>query len=159
MWSSPCSSVHGVLATFLLGDERMIERTKQSWHAFKDSEPGRRFQDRYDRRQDAEHGRWTMGAVFNVMLGVAIAVAGLLLVPAPGPGWIITFLGLGLLGSEFAPMARTLDWTEVKLRSAAGWANDVWVQSSVVVKAVLVLVGGLCLAALGYGAYRVLAGG
>ncbi|PLS77775.1 MAG: hypothetical protein CYG59_22040, partial [Chloroflexi bacterium] len=123
----------------------MVERTKQSWHAFKASDPGRRFQDRDNRRQDAEHGHWTTGAVFNVMLGVAIAVAGLLLVPAPGPGWIITFLGLGLLGSEFAPLARALDWTEVKLRGATAWANDVWVQSSFVVKAVLVLVAGLCL--------------
>ncbi len=134
----------------------MIERTKHSWQAFKDSAPGRRFQDRYDRRQQAEHGRWNMGAVLNVGLGVAIAVAGLLLVPAPGPGWIITFLGLGLLGSEFAPMARGLDWAEVKMRNVAGWAKDSWEQSSLGVKALLVLIGVLCIAALGYGAYRLL---
>jgi uncharacterized protein (TIGR02611 family) len=137
----------------------MIERIKHSWQEFKDSEPGRRFQDRYDRRQQAEHGRWTLGAVLNVGLGVAIAVAGLVLVPAPGPGWIITFLGLGLLGSEFAPMARALDWTEVKLRGAARWLKDVWAQSSFVVKALLILVGVLCIAALGYGAYRLLVRG
>lgn len=137
----------------------MIERTKHSWQAFKDSDPGRRFQDRYDRRQQTEHGRWTMGAVLNVGLGVLIAVAGLVLVPAPGPGWIITFLGLGLLGSEFAPMARGLDWVEVKLRGVAGWAKEVWDQASLVVKALLVLVGVLCLAALGYGVYRFLVSG
>ena len=143
----------------LLRGHRMIERTKQTWHAFKDSDPGRRFQDRYDRRQEAEHGRWNMGAVFNVGLGVAIALAGLFLVPAPGPGWIITFLGLGLLGSEFAPMARALDWTEVKLRGAVGWANNLWDQSAFVVKALLVLIGVLCVAALGYGAYHLLVSG
>ena len=137
----------------------MIERTKHRWQAFKDSEPGRRFHDRYDRRQHVEHGRWNVGAVLNVGLGVAIAVAGLLLVPAPGPGWIITFLGLGLLGSECAPLARGLDWAEVKLRRSAGWAKTVWDQSSLVVKVLLVLIGVLCLAALAYGAYRLLVGG
>lgn len=137
----------------------MIERTKQSWQAFKGSDPGRRFQDRYDRRQQAEHGRWDMVAVLNVVLGLAIALAGLLLVPAPGPGWIITFLGLGLLGSELAPIARALDSAEVKIRSVAGWAKNVWDQSSLVAKALLVLVGVLSMAALGYGAYRLLVGG
>ncbi len=137
----------------------MIERIKHSWQAFKDSEPGRRFQDRHDRRQHSEHGRWTMGAVVNVGLGVAIAVAGLLLVPAPGPGWIITFLGLGLLGSELAPLARGLDWAEVQLRSVAGWAKAVWEQASLGVKALLVFVGVLGVAALGYGAYHVLVRG
>ncbi len=137
----------------------MIERTKQSWHAFKDSDPGRRFQDRYDRRQHAEHGGWTMGAVLNVGLGVAIALAGLLLVPAPGPGWIITFLGLGLLGSEFAPLARALDWAEVKLRGIVQWAKGVWDKSSPIVKALLVVVGVLCVAVIAYGAYQLLVGG
>lgn len=137
----------------------MIERLKQSWHEFKDSDPGRRFQDRYDRRQESEHGRWSMGAVFNVVLGIAISLGGLFLVPAPGPGWIITFLGLGLLGSEFAPLARALDWTELKLRGVAGWAKGVWDRSSIVVKALLVLVGLLVVAALGYGTYQLLVGG
>jgi uncharacterized protein (TIGR02611 family) len=137
----------------------MIERTKHSWHEFKDSDPGRRFQDRYDRRQQDTKGRWNIGTVLNVVLGIGIAVAGLLLVPAPGPGWIITFVGLALLGSEFAPLARALDWGEVKLRSAAGWARDVWQHSSLVVKVLAVLVGVLCMAALGYGAYRLLVSG
>ncbi len=131
----------------------MIERTKQSWHAFKDSDPGRRFQDRYDRRQHAEHGGWTMGAMLNVGLGVAIALAGLLL------GWIITFLGLGLLGSEFAPLARALDRAEVKLRGVVQWAKGVWDQSSPIVKALVVSVGVLGVAVIGYGAYQLLVGG
>lgn len=137
----------------------MIERTKQSWQAFRDSDPGRRFQDRYDRRQEAEHGRWDRWTVINIVLGGAIALAGLLLVPAPGPGWIITFVGLGLLGSEFALMARALDWIEVKIRGVAGWAKDVWDQSSLVVKALLVVAGVVSVAALGYGAYRLLVAG
>lgn len=35
-------------------------------------------------------------------LGGVIAIGGLLLVPLPGPGWLVVFLGLAILGTEFA---------------------------------------------------------
>ncbi len=137
----------------------MIERTKQTWQEFKGSDPGQRFQDRYTRRQQAEHGRWDKRTMINIVLGVAITLAGLFLVPAPGPGWIVALLGLGLLGSEFAPIARVLDRAEMKARGVASWAQGVWDRSPLVVKALLVLVGVIGLVALGYGAYRLLVGG
>jgi hypothetical protein len=35
----------------------MIERTKESWRRFEASKPGhRRFQERYRRQQESEHG-------------------------------------------------------------------------------------------------------
>ncbi|MFF2271070.1 TIGR02611 family protein [Agromyces sp. NPDC058136] len=40
--------------------------------------------------------------VLVAVLGGAIAVGGLLLVPLPGPGWLVVFLGLAILGTEFA---------------------------------------------------------
>ncbi len=135
----------------------MIERTKETWQAFKASDPGHRFQDRYERRQQAEHGRWSTQSVVIVVLGLASALGGLFLVPAPGPGWIVTFLGLGLLGSEFAPIARALDWLELKGRAVGGWAKGGWDRSPPVVKALLVLLGVCGVAALGYGAYRLMA--
>ncbi|MRG60764.1 TIGR02611 family protein [Agromyces sp. CFH 90414] len=36
------------------------------------------------------------------VLGGVIAVGGLALVPLPGPGWLVVFLGLAILGTEFA---------------------------------------------------------
>lgn len=97
--------------------------------------------------------------MINIGLGIAIALAGLLLVPLPGPGFIVAFLGLGLLGSEFAPIARALDWAEVKARGVAGWAKGIWDRSSIVVKTLVVLVGILCVAAVGYGGYQLFFGG
>jgi uncharacterized protein (TIGR02611 family) len=35
------------------------------------------------------------------VLGVVVVVVGLLLVPLPGPGWLIVFLGLTILGTEY----------------------------------------------------------
>ncbi|GIJ47666.1 hypothetical protein Val02_45520 [Virgisporangium aliadipatigenens] len=42
------------------------------------------------------------------VLGTALILAGLLLVPLPGPGWAIVFAGLALLAVEFAWARRLL---------------------------------------------------
>ena len=57
------------------------------------------------------------------VLGAAIVVLGLVLVPLPGPGWLIVFLGLGILASEFAWAERLLDFGKAKLREWLGWVN------------------------------------
>lgn len=43
-------------------------------------------------------------------LGVLIVVIGLILVPLPGPGWLIVFIGLTVLGSEYHWARRVLGW-------------------------------------------------
>ena len=47
----------------------------------------------------------------RVLVGVVgglITVLGVVALIAPGPGWLIIFAGLGILGSEFAWAARAL---------------------------------------------------
>jgi len=39
--------------------------------------------------------------------GVSVVVVGLILVPLPGPGWLIVFVGVAVLGTEF-PAAHRL---------------------------------------------------
>lgn len=137
----------------------MIERAKENWQEFKNSEPGERFQDRYNRRQQKEHGRWSKGAIFNVVLGLLIIAGGLLIGLVPGPGGFIAIFGLGLIGGEFQPIAKALDWSEVKVRAAASWAKNIW---NVLPLGGKVIVGALALvgvAAVAYGGYVVLFGG
>ena len=88
-----------------------------------------------------------------------VVVGGLIAVPGPGPGWVITFLGLGLISSEFRPVARFMDRAEMKLRALARWVAGAWTSSSTVVKASICLAILLCIAALVYGAYYLFFGG
>jgi uncharacterized protein (TIGR02611 family) len=70
---------------------------------------------------------WRIGiSVF----GLAVVVVGVLLLPLPGPGWLIIFAGLGMLATEY-------DWAARLLRRArwlvAGWTQwaarqEVWVR-------------------------------
>ncbi len=132
----------------------MLEKFKESWKQFKESEPGHRFQDRYNRRQEESHGRFDAGKIFNMAAGIAVTLAGILFIPAPGPGSMIIFLGLGLIGCEFLPFARFLDRAEVKLRAAVDEIKDLWKRSSIPVKILISLfILGLT-GAVGYGAYE-----
>lgn len=49
------------------------------------------------------------------LAGLAVVVVGLILVPLPGPGWLIVFVGVAVLGTEF-PAAHRL--TQVVRRLA-----------------------------------------
>ncbi|MBP1326890.1 uncharacterized protein (TIGR02611 family) [Leucobacter exalbidus] len=52
----------------------------------------------------------TVYKVLVTTLGVLIVIIGLILVPLPGPGWLIVFIGLTLLGTEYHWARRLLGW-------------------------------------------------
>jgi uncharacterized protein (TIGR02611 family) len=82
--------------------------------------------------------------IYRIVVGVvgAIIVAtGLVLVPFPGPGWLIVFLGVGVWASEFAWAHRLLQWAKERLHA---W--NVWMKRQPAWLAVLV--GALTVAAL-----------
>lgn len=64
--------------------------------------------------------------IYRIVIGVVgllIVVLGLIMVPFPGPGWLVVFLGLALWASEF-------EWAQRLLRRARGalhaWA--IWLR-------------------------------
>jgi len=96
-----------------------------------------------ERVRSTRSGRlaWRTGAA---VLGVAIVVMGIVLLPLPGPGWLIIFAGLGILATEFEWAARVLRFARATVSS---WTN--WVATrSRPVQALIGLAGLLLLAAL-----------
>ena len=55
------------------------------------------------------------------VLGGSIVVGGLLLVPLPGPGWLVVFVGLAILATEFVWAQSLLDFGKRTLRSWTTW--------------------------------------
>lgn len=55
------------------------------------------------------------------IVGLVIVVGGLLLVPAPGPGWLIVFLGVAVWASEFDWARRLLHWGRQRLSAWNAW--------------------------------------
>ncbi len=83
----------------------------------------------------AEHPRLEIAYRAAVaVVGIAMALGGLILVPLPGPGWLVVFLGLAVLGTEFhwarritAWLKRMLDrfWTRWRARHGRAQATAV----------------------------------
>jgi uncharacterized protein (TIGR02611 family) len=80
------------------------------------------------------------------LLGVALTVGGLLLVPLPGPGWLIVFAGLALLATEFEPARRLLDFARRQLATWTAWLG----RQGVVVRGVVLLGTAGCVVAALY---------
>ena len=55
------------------------------------------------------------------ILGGALTGLGLLLVPLPGPGWLVVFLGLAVLGTEFHWAKRIAVWLKRQLDRFWAW--------------------------------------
>jgi uncharacterized protein (TIGR02611 family) len=65
----------------------------------------RRLRERKERHQQR-------GRIYRVSFaatGIIIILLGLILVPLPGPGWLIVALGVGMLALEFDRMERLLE--------------------------------------------------
>jgi uncharacterized protein (TIGR02611 family) len=72
------------------------------------------------RANPATH-RLYRGAV--AVVGGIIVVVGLIAVPAPGPGWLIVFLGLAVWASEFEFAQRLLRWGRERLAEWNTWLH------------------------------------
>lgn len=73
--------------------------------------------------------RWTRGhpllfAVYKAVvtvLGGLFVLAGLVMLVAPGPGWLAIFLGLGIWGTEYHWAHRLNEWAKAKVLDAWSW--------------------------------------
>jgi uncharacterized protein (TIGR02611 family) len=55
------------------------------------------------------------------IVGVAVVIAGVILIPLPGPGWLVVFLGLAILGTEFPAAHRFNLWVQRKVAAVIAW--------------------------------------
>jgi uncharacterized protein (TIGR02611 family) len=58
--------------------------------------------------------------VFRIVFGFTLLALGAVMLVTPGPGWLIIFLGLGLLAAEFVWARRLMD----RLKRQGGRVRD-----------------------------------
>jgi uncharacterized protein (TIGR02611 family) len=63
------------------------------------------------------HRTWQ---VVIFLVGLAVVAGGVVLLPLPGPGWLIIFAGIGLWATEFSWAQRVLRWTK---RQVLEWTH------------------------------------
>lgn len=67
------------------------------------------------------HMSWQVG-VF--IIGLAVVVTGIIMLPLPGPGWVVIFGGMAIWATEFVWAQLVLRWTKRKVTEAAQRALD-----------------------------------
>ena len=82
------------------------------------------------------------------VVGVLVIAGGVVLLPLPGPGWLVIFAGIGVLGTEYVWARRLLGWGRAQVRRWTLWlaAQPLWVRV-VVALASLIVLAALALAA------------
>lgn len=70
-------------------------------------------------------GRITLKVVVAI-LGVATILLGLVMIPLPGPGWLVVFAGLAILSIEYVWAKHLLHYARERIR---GWTHWVGRQS------------------------------
>jgi uncharacterized protein (TIGR02611 family) len=57
----------------------------------------------------------------TAIVGGLVVLVGLVLIPYPGPGWLIVFAGLAILATEFEFAAKWLTWLKAKYHQWSAW--------------------------------------
>jgi hypothetical protein len=102
-----------------LSEAAMFGRLRRRWHNLARAKPGKRFQNRYYGRRQRPSG--ALVKLAYVVLGTLLVIAGVALLPAPGPGALVIVLGAALLAEESLAVARVCDAAEVKIRAWLRW--------------------------------------
>jgi uncharacterized protein (TIGR02611 family) len=77
------------------------------------------------------------------LIGGAIVVGGLILVPLPGPGWVIVFVGLAVLATEFTWAARLEQFARKQVSAWTQWllTQPIYIRALVGLGTFLLVVG------------------
>jgi uncharacterized protein (TIGR02611 family) len=73
-----------------------------------------------ERIRTTRTGRLTLQIVIGV-LGLVVVLLGIVLIPFPGPGWLIVLAGLAIWAIEFVWAQRLLRYTKNKLEQWWRW--------------------------------------
>ncbi len=61
-----------------------------------------------------------------LVIGTLVILVGIVLLPLPGPGWVIIFFGFAVLATEFAFAERLRDWTIKQLKTFLHKGREAW---------------------------------
>ena len=82
---------------------------------------------------------------FVTLVGTIVLIAGIIMIPYPGPGWITVFAGLGILSTEYTWARRLLRYAKERYDAWGDWVQNqsplfkatLWIATALVVVATL----------------------
>lgn len=92
-----------------LDDDPLVDANEDDWE--------------WRRRLRANPATAKLYRVGVFVAGLVIVVVGLLLIPFPGPGWLIVIAGLAIWATEFEKAQRVLEFVKRNLRMWEAWVK------------------------------------
>jgi uncharacterized protein (TIGR02611 family) len=132
----------------------MFGALRQNWRDLLAGRPGKRFQERYQRRTEKRGGALRKG--FLLTGGILVIAAGVILLPAPGPGLLVIAVGASMVAEESLTAARILDLAEVRVRRICAWAVHAWQAASRLQQAALAFGAVVLTGAFAFGIFELL---
>ena len=82
--------------------------------------------------------------------GGLVVLVGIIAIPYPGPGWLIVFVGLGILATEFDWARRVLNYARLKYEGWQDWISrqplsarvTIWLLTTLIVMVTIWLLNG-----------------
>ena len=134
----------------------MVSKLKREWREFRRGQPGRRFQERYERKHRTNEKKGVHWRILQIALAIVLLLVGVVLVFIPGPAILFFAIGGSMLATQSLALARLLDWTEVQLRRVYTGVTGWWKRASTAVRGGVVALGAVGIAMMAYLAYQVL---
>jgi len=78
--------------------------------------------------------------IITAILGGLVVLIGVVLIPYPGPGWLIVFAGFAILATEFEFAAKALEWLKEKYEWWVDWLKHQHLSIQILVLALTGLV-------------------
>jgi uncharacterized protein (TIGR02611 family) len=104
-----------------------------------------------ERVRSTRTGRLTLQILVG-LIGTIVVVIGIILIPFPGPGWLIVLAGLAILALEFQWAQRLLQYTRDRLERWWHWlGRQHWTVRILAGLVGLVIVAGVVILSLRYG--------
>jgi Flp pilus assembly protein TadB len=95
----------------------MLARLKKRWEAFKQLEPGKRFETHYHQHRQSEAGKSPVRRILYLLAAVVALAIGVVLAFIPGPAILFFLIAGGLFAMQSLKIARALDWSELRIRA------------------------------------------
>src|SRR5829696_8143378 len=137
----------------------MIERIRWNWRHFASGRAGLRFRERYRLHQSRRRGGFDIIRISYILGGALLIAMSVLLGWLPILGWGTAILGLSMIAGEFYPVARLMDWLELRAREILGPMGKAFVRmptwaqlsvSTMITVSTFALVYGLYSLSFGY---------
>ena len=85
--------------------------------------------------------------IATTISGSVVLVVGVILIPYPGPGWLVVFMGLAILAREYTWAARVLEYAKSKFDDWNNWIarQNIFIRSLTFIGTTVVVIATLWL--------------